>query len=73
MPRIEETAYPRLKQTVSPRDLATVYTPTWDEVVLANETATGTRVRLCFLVLLKTYQRLGYACGLRCCGTPCHA
>jgi hypothetical protein len=64
MPRVEETAYPRLKQTVSPRDLATVYTPTWDEVALANEATTGTRARVCFLVLLKTYQRLGYAAAL---------
>ena len=31
MPRLEETAYPRLKRTVRPRDLASVYTPTWDE------------------------------------------
>jgi len=27
MPRVEETAYPRLKSTISPRDLALVYTP----------------------------------------------
>jgi len=64
MPRIEETAYPRLKSTVSPRDLATVYTPTWDEAALASRSAKGPVARVCFLVLLKTYQRLGYAIPL---------
>ncbi len=60
MPRAEETAYPRLKETVSPRDLAAVYTPTWDETALASRAVKGPSARLGFLVLLKTYQRLGY-------------
>ncbi len=60
MPRVEETAYPRLKSTVSPHDLALVYTPSWDEMALASRSAKGASARLGFLVLLKTYQRLGY-------------
>jgi Domain of unknown function (DUF4158) len=64
MPRIEETAYPRLKRTLSARDLATAYTPSWDEANLASRTAKGAAARLGFLVLFKTYQRLGYAVPL---------
>ena len=64
MPRVEETAYPRLKTTVSPRDLALVYTPSWDETALASRAAKGASARLGFLVLFKTYQRLGYPIAL---------
>ena len=64
MPRSEETAYPRLKRTLSARDLATAYTPTWDEANLASRTTKGATARLGFLVLFKTYQRLGYAVPL---------
>lgn len=60
MARLDDTAYPRLKSHPTPHDLAAVYTPTWEEVALANATAKGTAARVCFLVLLKTYQRLGY-------------
>jgi TnpA family transposase len=60
MARLEDTAYPRLKSHPTPSDLAAAYTPTWDEVMLANTTTTGLRTRVCFLILLKTYQRLGY-------------
>ncbi|GAC1437798.1 MAG: Tn3 family transposase [Chloroflexota bacterium] len=60
MARLDDTAYPRLKSHPTRHDLAAVYTPTWEEVALANETARGTAARICFLVLLKTYQRLGY-------------
>jgi hypothetical protein len=60
MARLDDTAYPRLKSHPTRRDLVVVYTPTWEEVALANETAKGTAARICFLVLLKTYQRLGY-------------
>ncbi len=55
-----DTAYPRLKSNPTPHDLAAAYTPTWEEVTLANASAKGTSARVCFLVLLKTYQRVGY-------------
>ena len=61
MPTVQDTAYPRLKGTVSPHDLATVYTLTWEEVALANGATKGASARVCFLVYLKTYQRLGYS------------
>jgi TnpA family transposase len=60
MARLEDTAYPRLKSHPTPSDLAAAYTPSWDEVMLANTSTTGLRTRVCFLILLKTYQRLGY-------------
>jgi hypothetical protein len=60
VPRLEETAYPRLKSTVTAQDLATAYTPTWDEAQLASVAAKGAHARLGFLVLLKTFQRLDY-------------
>lgn len=60
MPTIQETAYPRLKTHVSAHDLAVVYTPTPDELALAEQSSRGKTARLGFLILLKTFQRLGY-------------
>jgi len=64
MARLDDTAYPRLKSHPTPHDLAAVYTPSWDEIALANTATTGLRTRVCFLVLLKAYQRLGYPIAL---------
>ena len=60
MPAMHETAYPRLKEGVTPTELAEVYTPTAEELALAMRTSTRSGARLGFLVLLKTFQRLGY-------------
>ncbi len=60
MPAAHETAYPRLKATVTPTDLVEVYTPTAEEFALAVRTSARRGARLGFLVLLKTFQRLGY-------------
>ena len=60
MPAVHETAYPRLKEGVTPAELAEVYTPTAEELALAMRTSTRSGARLGFLVLLKTFQRLGY-------------
>ena len=61
MPAVHETAYPRLKEAVTPADLAEVYTPT-AEGTSPSPSSTSPRpgARLGFLVLLKTFQRLGY-------------
>ncbi|HEY5868512.1 MAG TPA: DUF4158 domain-containing protein, partial [Candidatus Tectomicrobia bacterium] len=64
-PSVHETAYPRLKSHPSPRELATIYTPTKDEVALAEGVTRGEIARLAFLILLKTFQRLGYFVPLR--------
>lgn len=61
MPSPHETAYPRLKSSFTPRELAEVYTPTPEELALADRVTKGPVAKVCFLVLLKTFQRLGYA------------
>lgn len=60
MPTLQETAYPRLKSVVSARDLTTLYTPTQNELALAEQSTRGEGSHLSFLILLKTFQRLGY-------------
>jgi len=65
MPSLHETAYPRLRTSVSAKDLAAVYTPTVDEISLAESVSRGFHAKVCFLVLLKTFQRLGYFVLLR--------
>jgi hypothetical protein len=65
VPSAHETAYPRLKSNPSPNELATVYTPTREETALADRVARGEIAHLGFLILLKTFQRLGYFIQLR--------
>lgn len=60
MPSVHETAYPRLKQTLSSRELEDTYTPSHEEVALVDKVARNEVIRLGFVVLLKAFQRLGY-------------
>ncbi len=60
MPSIHETAYPRLKAAVTARDLAEVYTPTPEERTLAASLTGSETAQACCVLLLKTFQRLGY-------------
>ena len=60
MPTKAETAYPRLKNYVTSRELTEIYTPTQQELDLANQHTKKGATKLGFLVLLKTFQRLGY-------------
>jgi len=60
MPSIHETVYPRLKSSLSDKELNAVFTPTAEEFDLAHSAAKSTPLRIVFLVLLKTFQRLGY-------------
>lgn len=64
MPSIQDTAYPRLKSNPTAKDLITLYTPTIDELELANRVTFKPVTCLNFLVLLKTFQRLGYGVAL---------
>jgi Domain of unknown function (DUF4158) len=59
MPRLQDTAYPRLKNVIPARDLVAVFTPSSDEILVARRTARGAAAQLGFLVSLKLYQRLG--------------
>jgi hypothetical protein len=60
VPGIHETAYPRLKASVMAHDLAEVYTPTPEEMTLAAPLTGSESAQACFVLLLKTFQRLGY-------------
>jgi hypothetical protein len=64
MPTVHETAYPRLKNSIDQRELIDLYTPTEAELELAVGAAKGEAAKLSFLVLLKTFQRLGYFIAL---------
>jgi hypothetical protein len=65
MPTVHETTYPRLKSNISHRELVDLYTPTKVEVELGGRVSKGDRARLAFLILLKTFQRLGHFIALR--------
>jgi len=60
MASIERTAYPRFKQNPLTNELDALYTPTQDELDFANTTARKEQSRFNILLLLKTFQRLGY-------------
>ncbi len=55
-----DTAYPRFKQQYSPTELARCYTPTNEDLALCLRSTRAESTRLGFMVLLKTFQHLGY-------------
>jgi Domain of unknown function (DUF4158) len=59
MTAIERTAYPRIKRNLTAKELVKVYTLTPGERFLAARSTKGSVAEVGFLVLLKTYQRLG--------------
>ena len=60
MPSLNDTAYPRLKSNPSPDALRLLYTPTEEELSLAQKVTRASISQLGFLVLLKTFQTVGY-------------
>lgn len=60
MTALNRTAYPYFKQSPNPEELAELYTPTEAELALATQRVRQVPNRLSFLVLLKSFQRLGY-------------
>jgi TnpA family transposase len=60
MPGISDTAYPRLKPNPSAKELDEVYTPNLFECGWAEQRTREPVPRIGLLVLLKTFQRLGY-------------
>lgn len=60
MTSLHETAYPRFKPDLTPRELEEIYRPTDNEMRLARRLAKSGPARLYLLILLKTTQRLGY-------------
>lgn len=57
---IERTAYPRFKRQFTTKELTDIYTPTPSEIAFAYSTAKGESNILNLLVILKSFQRLGY-------------
>jgi hypothetical protein len=60
MPALKETAYPYFPKNIKPEELDRIYTPTAKEVEYAKTFTRTKEARYCFLVLLKSFQRLGY-------------
>src|SRR4030042_3006253 len=60
LPSINDTTYPRFRSTISNEELYKLYTPTFEEIEFANKRTKKEFPKLCFLVMLKSFQRLGY-------------
>ena len=60
MTAIERTAYPRFKSFANVKELAQLYTPSAEEITFAKSQVKSKRGLLRFLVMLKSFQRLGY-------------
>ena len=60
MSSIERTAYPRFKRHFTTKELAEIYTPTKAEIVFGYASTQGQTNFFNLIVLLKTFQRLGY-------------
>ncbi|MCP6760080.1 MAG: Tn3 family transposase, partial [Fischerella sp. CENA71] len=60
MTLIDRTAYPKFKQYPDPKELAELYTPTSAEIKFAKSRTKSHEGFLCFMVMLKSFQRLGY-------------
>lgn len=65
MTAIHETAYPRIRSNVTDKELVELYTPTEEQLSFADENAQAPVQKLGLLVLLKSFQRLGYFPMLR--------
>lgn len=60
MASIERTAYPRFKKRPTSKELRDVYSPTPEENQFAHKVARGPVSVLSLIVMLKSFQRLGY-------------
>lgn len=60
MPALKETAYPYFPKNIKPEELNRIYTPTAKEIEYTKTFTRTKEARYCFLVLLKSFQRLGY-------------
>jgi len=60
LPIIQETAYPCFRKNTRAKDLVEFYTPTNEEITYAESFTRTKNSKLGFLILLKSFQRLGY-------------
>lgn len=59
MPSIQDTTYPRIKSTLTEKELDDVYTPQRKEIGWATSKSKGGLQQLALLVLMKSVQKLG--------------
>jgi len=57
---MHETVYPRFKSSISEKELIDIYTPTKEEIKFSWKVTRGENANFCFLIMLKSFQRLGY-------------
>ncbi|MED0673703.1 Tn3 family transposase [Aneurinibacillus aneurinilyticus] len=60
MPSIQETAYPRLKSSPTPKDLDKLFSPAPEEITWAKTKARNSFSQLGLMIMLKTFQCLNY-------------
>ena len=62
MVEIEKTAYPRFSKhkKLTDKTLQTIYTPSQEEVLMAEQYTKDPHNKFKFLILLKSFQKLGY-------------
>ncbi|MCS0824829.1 Tn3 family transposase [Cytobacillus firmus] len=60
MPSIQETAYPRLKSSPTPKELDKLFSPTPEEITWAKTKARHSFSQLGLMIMLKTFQCLNY-------------
>ena len=60
MASIERTAYPRFKRYFTPAELIEIYTPSPTEITFGLANTSGQKNFLNLIILLKSFQRLGY-------------
>ena len=60
MTAIHETAYPRIRSHLSDKELEELYTPSADDLAFIDGSTKSTVAAFGGVVLLKTFQRLGY-------------
>jgi hypothetical protein len=60
MTAVHETAYPRMRSSLTDTELQALYTPTPDDLAFIERATKSTVAAFGGLLLLKTFQRLGY-------------
>jgi len=60
MTAIHETAYPRIRSNITEKELDELYTPTQEQLEFADKNTREPIQKLGLLILIKTFQRLGY-------------
>ncbi|BBH53097.1 DUF4158 domain-containing protein [Fluviispira sanaruensis] len=60
MLNFEDTAYPRFKKSYSESELQKLFYPSEEEIEFCKNNSTGEKPLLCMLLLLKSFQNIGY-------------